>query len=142
MASVPFHGFNQIVEKGELKLFKSHKIGIADGEQKRDFVYIKDILKIIKFLSAFKTPSGIYNCGSGKAETFLDLSKALFAALEKPEKIQWIDTPIEVRASYQYFTQADMTKLRTAGYQEAMTPLKDAVVDYVRELKAGKRLNS
>jgi len=139
MASVAFHGYNQVVKTGQLTLFRSHKEGIKDGEQKRDFVYIKDVLKVIRFLMSGKAPSGIYNCGSGKAETFLTLSKALFRALEKPEKINWVDTPVEIRDSYQYFTQAEMSKIRSAGFTENMTPFEQAVQDYARQLRAGMR---
>lgn len=139
MASVVFHGFNQIMQGGQITLFKSHKEGIKDGEQRRDFVYIDDVLKVLKFLWQSKAPSGIYNCGSGRAETFLALARATFKAVGKPENIKWVDTPAEIRDSYQYFTEADMSKIRSVGFKDEMTSLEAAVGQYVEKLKAGSR---
>lgn len=134
MASVVLQGFDQIREHGKLKLFKSHKAGIADGEQKRDFVYIKDVVDILIYALEKPLPRGIYNLGSGKARSFHDLAKATFKALGKPANIEFIDTPVEIRDRYQYFTQASMEKLRGAGYTAPMTELEVGVAETVRAL--------
>lgn len=131
MASVIFHAFNQIKETGKVKLFKSHNINYIDGGQLRDFVYVKDVVDVIWFLYSKKSKSGIYNLGSGKARTFLDLAKATFKALDKTEKIEFIDTPIDIRDKYQYFTEANMSKLIGIGYHQPFTSLEDGVNDYV-----------
>jgi len=132
MASVIMHGYNQIQTLGKIKLFKSHKEGYKDGEQKRDFIYVKDIVKICMFLMVNrKTPNGIYNAGSGEARTFLDLAKATFKAANKTEQIEFIDTPIDIRDKYQYFTEANMEKLKSIGYEENFYSLEDGVQDYV-----------
>jgi ADP-L-glycero-D-manno-heptose 6-epimerase len=110
-----------------LKLFKSHKPGIADGEQKRDFVYVEDVVDVLLFAMRGNLKSGIYNLGSGKARSFLDLAKATFHALGKAENIEYIDTPVEIRDRYQYFTEADMTKIRNAGYTRPFTTLEEGV---------------
>jgi ADP-L-glycero-D-manno-heptose 6-epimerase len=134
MSSVVLQGFDQIRSKGELKLFKSHKAGIADGEQKRDFVHVSDVVEILIF--ALQTPikRGIYNLGSGKARSFHDLAKATFHALSKPTKIEFIDTPIEIRDRYQYFTEAKMDKLKAQGYSAPLTSLEDGVRKTIDEL--------
>jgi ADP-L-glycero-D-manno-heptose 6-epimerase len=134
MASVVFQGFEQIGAKGMLKLFKSHKEGIADGEQKRDFVYVEDVVDVLLFAVRGGLKRGIYNLGSGKARSFLDLAKATFHALGKPANIEYIDTPVEIRDRYQYFTEADMTKLRNAGYTRPFTSLEDGVSKTVAAL--------
>ncbi len=134
MASVVFQGFEQIGAKGMLKLFKSHKEGIADGEQKRDFVYVEDVVDVLLFAVRGGLKRGIYNLGSGKARSFLDLAKATFQSLSKPANIEYIDTPIEIRDRYQYFTEADMTKLRNAGYTRPFTSLEDGVSKTVAAL--------
>lgn len=127
MSSVVLQGFDQISSKGELKLFKSHKEGIADGEQKRDFVYVEDVVDVLLFALKKPIKRGIFNLGSGKARSFLDLAKATFAALGKTPKIEFIDTPIAIRDRYQYFTEANMSKLRVEGYSRAFTSLEDGV---------------
>ena len=132
MASVVMHGFNQINETGKLKLFRSHKLGVKDGEQQRDFIYVKDVVEVLRWLMNNSTPSGIYNLGAGEARTFLDLAKATFAALNLQPQIEWIDIPEDIKEKYQYYTQANMNKLRNAGFKLPFTKLEDAVSDYVR----------
>jgi ADP-L-glycero-D-manno-heptose 6-epimerase len=132
MASVIFHAFHQIMKNGNVKLFRSHHPDYKDGEQLRDFIYIKDLLNIMLFLYHEKPRSGIYNCGTGKARTFVDLTKAVFNALSKTEEIGYIDTPADIRDKYQYFTEADMQKLRNVGYVKEFTSLETGVSDYVR----------
>lgn len=131
MASVIFHAFNQIQATGQMKLFKSHNPNYADGGQMRDFVYVKDLVKICEFLMHHRKNSGIYNLGSGKARTFLDLVKATFNAMKVEENITFIDTPLDIRDKYQYFTQANMQKLLNIGYKEPFYSLEEGVMDYV-----------
>jgi len=132
MASVIFHSFNQIKNAGKVKLFRSHNPYYADGGQLRDFVYVKDVVEVIWFLYSQKPKSGIYNLGSGKARTFLDLATATFNALGKTPDIEFIDTPIDIRDKYQYFTEANMQKLVNTGYKKPFTSLEDGVNDYVK----------
>ncbi len=139
MASPIFHGFYEIKKTEKQTLFKSHKEGVADGEQKRDFIFVDDIVKLCLFCLEKNPPSGIYNCGTGQARTFLDVSKALFKALGIPQKIEWVDTPEKFRAGYQYFTQADMGKMRGAGYSEAFLPVEEGVAIYVKWLLDQKK---
>jgi ADP-L-glycero-D-manno-heptose 6-epimerase len=131
MASVIFHAFNQIQEKGKVKLFRSHNPNFKDGEQLRDFIYVKDLIDVCLFLKDKKPVSGIYNLGSGNARTFLDLVKNTFHSLNKQVEIQFIDTPEDIRDKYQYFTEANMAKLRKAGYTKEFTTLENGVNDYV-----------
>jgi ADP-L-glycero-D-manno-heptose 6-epimerase len=131
MASVIFHSFNQIREKGSVKLFRSHNPDFKDGEQLRDFIYVKDLVDVCLFLKAKKPTSGIYNLGSGKARTFLDLVTNTFKSLDETIAIEFIDTPEDIRDKYQYFTEANMTKLRMAGYTKEFTSLEDGIADYV-----------
>ncbi|MES2678420.1 MAG: ADP-glyceromanno-heptose 6-epimerase [Bacteroidota bacterium] len=132
MASVIFHAFNQIKNAGKVKLFRSHHADYTDGGQLRDFVYVKDVVEVIWYLYSKKPKSGIYNLGSGKARTFLDLAKATFKALEKNPDIEFIDTPVDIRDKYQYFTEANMQKLIATGYTKPFTSLEDGVNDYVK----------
>ena len=138
MASVIFHAFNQIRSSGTVKLFKSHKPEYKDGEQLRDFVYVKDVVDICYWLmSKSNEPgevpaSGLYNLGTGKARTFKDLITAIFKSLNKEPVIEFIDTPADIRDKYQYFTEADMTKIRNAGYKEDFYSLEDGVETYVK----------
>lgn len=132
MASVVMHAYRQIKEKGSMKLFRSHKEGIADGHQQRDFVYVKDVAEVCLFLMEHRKNSGLYNLGSGKARTFLDLAKGVFAAMNKEEDISFIDTPEDIRDKYQYFTEADMSKLRSIGFTQDFTTLEEGIKDYVR----------
>lgn len=132
MASVIFHTYHQIKNSGGMKLFRSHKPGIADGHQSRDFIYVMDVLDIILyFMRNTDKPSGIYNFGTGQARTFLDLAKNTFAAMGIKENISYIDTPEDIRDTYQYYTQAEMQKLRSAGYDKDFTSLEDGVNEYV-----------
>ncbi len=131
MASVIFHAFNQIEQNGSMKLFRSHNPEFKDGEQMRDFVYVKDVVNVCYFLMQQRKHSGIYNLGSGKARTFLDLVKGVFAALNKKEDISYIDTPSDIRDKYQYFTEANMNKLKSIGYGMNFTSLEEGIEDYV-----------
>ncbi len=141
MASVIFHAFNQIKENGEVKLFRSHRPDFEDGMQLRDFVYVKDVASVIFFLMNQKPASGLYNLGTGKARAFYDLAVATFKALDLKPKISFVDTPIDIRDKYQYFTEAEMSKLiGGAGYKKAFTSLEEGVSEYVKEyLLQGKR---
>ena len=131
MASVIFHAYNQIEEKGSVKLFRSHNENYTDGGQLRDFVYVKDVASVIMFLMNHRKDSGIYNLGTGQARTFLDLAKGTFKALNKAEDISFIDTPADIRDKYQYFTEANMNKLKSIGYKKPFTSLEDGISDYV-----------
>lgn len=139
MASVIFHSYNQIKEKGFVKLFKSHNPKYTDGGQLRDFIYVKDLVDVLFFAYSKNIKSGIYNLGSGTARTFLDLATATFNALNKPVNIEFIDTPIDIRDKYQYFTEANMSKLKLEGYAKPFTGLEDGVTDYVTNYLEGSR---
>lgn len=145
MASVIFHSYNQIIEKGFVKLFKSHKKEFNDGEQLRDFIYVKDVLEIcFWFLECWqKDPAtfitGIYNVGTGNARSFNDLVKATFSGLDRKPEIEYIDMPEDIRDTYQYYTQADMQKIHDAGYNENMFSLEEGVDDYVRNYLSQKK---
>jgi ADP-L-glycero-D-manno-heptose 6-epimerase len=131
MSSVVFKAFHQIQETGKVRLFKSYKPPYKDGGQMRDFVYVKDCVNIMWWL--FKNPraNGIFNLGTGKARTWNDLIKAVFAAMKKKPNIEYIDMPETLRGQYQYFTEADMSKLKKAGCPVKFSSLEDAVRDYV-----------
>lgn len=133
MASVVFHAYHQLKQQGFVKLFRSHHPQYKDGEQQRDFIYVYDIVQIIQWLLEHKPNSGLYNAGTGKASTFNQLAHALFEALDMEPKIEYIDTPIDIRDKYQYFTEASMQKLLAAGYDIPFTSLQDAVRQYVLE---------
>jgi ADP-L-glycero-D-manno-heptose 6-epimerase len=133
MASVIFHAYNQIKEKGEVKLFRSHNPDYKDGEQIRDFIYVKDVASICVWLMQNQPASGLYNTGTGKARTFKDLVKAIFDTLKLPEQIVFVDTPIDIRDKYQYFTEADMRKLFAAGYSTPLYSLEEGVKEYVSD---------
>jgi ADP-L-glycero-D-manno-heptose 6-epimerase len=139
MASVIMHAYNQIQEKGLVKLFRSHNPNYKDGEQLRDFVYVKDVVEVCYFFLHHRKDSGIYNLGSGKARTFLDLVKNTFKALNKEPNIEFIDTPIDIRDKYQYFTEANMNKLKSIGYSKPFNTLEEGVKDYVQNYLAGKK---
>ncbi len=132
MASVIMHSFHQISKTGEMKLFKSHNPAYKDGEQMRDFIYVMDVVEACLFMMLHRKNSGIYNLGSGKARTFLDLTKAVFRALDIPESISFIDTPADIRDKYQYFTEANTAKLRSIGFSHQMHSLEEGVQDYVQ----------
>jgi len=131
MASVIFHAFNQIGKTDGMKLFRSHNPEYKNGEQLRDFVYVKDVVEVCLYLKESSPESGIYNLGSGTARTFLDLTKNTFAAMDKEENISFIDTPEDIRDKYQYFTEADMSKLINSGYDKPFHTLEEGVKDYV-----------
>jgi ADP-L-glycero-D-manno-heptose 6-epimerase len=132
MASVIYHAYNQISKTAEMKLFKSHNPDYKDGEQMRDFIYVKDVVEVLFYFMLLRKKSGIYNLGSGKARTFKDLVKATFAAMGIEEKISYIDTPADIRDKYQYFTEADMQKLRSIGFSKPFHSLEEGVEDYVK----------
>ncbi|MFI5129275.1 MAG: ADP-glyceromanno-heptose 6-epimerase [Chitinophagales bacterium] len=158
MASVIFHSFNQIQGKGKVRLFRSHRPDFNDGEQLRDFIYVNDIVAVCYWfmqevgdripavigaeIGSFKLraggpASGLYNLGTGKARSFNDLVKAIFGALNMKVNIEYIDTPADIRDKYQYFTEANMNKLRTAGYKEEFYSLEKGVGDYVKNFLEG-----
>ena len=137
MASMIFHGYNQIKKTGEVKLFKSHKPEFKDGEQLRDFIYVEDIAKVCYWLMQNNVESGLYNLGTGKARSFKDQITAIFNTLNKEPNIQYIDMPEDIRDKYQYFTEADMSKLINAGYTESFYSLEEGVADYVKNFLAG-----
>jgi ADP-L-glycero-D-manno-heptose 6-epimerase len=132
MASVIWHAYQQITKNGTLKLFKSHRSDFKDGEQMRDFIYVKDLIDVCIFLMEHRKNSGIYNLGTGKARSFNDLGVATFQALGLTPAIEYIDTPADIRDKYQYFTEATMQKLRSIGYDKPFTSLEDGVEDYVQ----------
>ncbi|MFN8248248.1 MAG: ADP-glyceromanno-heptose 6-epimerase [Ferruginibacter sp.] len=133
MASVIFHSYNQVQKDGFVKLFKSHKEGFKDGEQLRDFIYVKDLLKVFYWLmTAQGIPSAIYNLGTGKARSFTDLVNATYTALGMKPDIRFIDMPEDIRDKYQYFTEANMKKLALAGYTASFYSLEEGVGDYVK----------
>lgn len=135
MASTIFHFFNQIQAKGEVNLFKSHRADYQDGEQMRDFVYVKDVLKVLWFLyQNHKTVhSGIYNLGTGKARAFNDVVRNVFKNVDKPLKINYIPTPEDIRDKYQYFTEANMQMLKNEGYKDAFYTLEEGIKDYIQQ---------
>ncbi|MCC9138281.1 ADP-glyceromanno-heptose 6-epimerase [Pontibacter silvestris] len=139
MASVIFHAYNQIRDKGRLALFRSHNPDFADGEQMRDFIYVKDVVDVCLFLMHHRKDSGIYNLGSGKARTFMALALNTFQAMGETANIDFIDTPATIRDTYQYFTEANMSKLRSIGYDKPFYTLEEGVKDYVQNyLMEGK----
>lgn len=133
MASVVFHAFNQVQKTGSMKLFRSHNPNFEDGKQLRDFIYVKDVVKICSFLMNSLSPNGLYNIGTGKARTFIDLTKAVFHALHQLPNISFIDTPEDIRDKYQYYTQADIQKLRAINYPFPLTSLEEGINTYVQE---------
>ena len=132
MASVIFHAYNQIKEKGSMKLFRSHHPDFKDGEQMRDFVYVKDVVDVCMFLMHHRKNSGIYNLGSGQARTFMALALNTFEAMGVTPNIDFMDTPENLRDNYQYFTEANMSKLRSIGYDKPFYSLEEGVKDYVQ----------
>jgi ADP-L-glycero-D-manno-heptose 6-epimerase len=132
MASVVFHTAQQIKATGGMKLFRSHRPDIADGMQSRDFIYIRDVVHICTWLWQQQPASGLYNVGTGKARSFLELATETFRAMGLSPNISFIDTPADIRETYQYFTQADMTKLLAAGYPNQFCSLEEGVREYVR----------
>ena len=142
MRSLVHKSFGQVRETGAIRLFKSHRSGYRDGEQKRDFLYVKDAVAMTLHLAATPKANGLFNIGSGQARTWNDLANAVFAALKRKPNIQFIEMPEAIRDKYQYFTQANLARLRAAGYTAPVTSLEDAVTDYVRNyLVPDKRLD-
>ncbi len=131
MASVVFHAYNQIKATGKMKLFRSHNPGYGNGEQKRDFIYVKDVVDVLCFLMQTRKDSAIYNLGTGEARSFRDLARSTFVAMGKDVNIVFIDTPEDIRDKYQYFTEAEMQKLRKAGYKRPFTSLEEGIQEYV-----------
>jgi len=141
MASVIFHAFNQIKATEKMKLFRSHNPNFKDGEQMRDFIYVKDLIEVCLFFMHHRKDSGIYNLGSGKARTFKDLVTSTFLAMDKTPDISFIDTPEDIRDKYQYFTQANMSKLRSIGFTRPFHSLEEGVSEYVKDyLSSGSYL--
>lgn len=138
MASVIFHAYNQINATEKMKLFRSHNPDFKDGEQMRDFIYVKDLIDVCIFFMHHRKNSGIYNLGSGKARTFKDLVTNTFLAMGKTPDISFIDTPADIRDKYQYFTQANMSKLRSVGYTRPFSSLEEGVEDYVKNYLSSK----
>lgn len=141
MRSLVHKSFAQVKKEGVIRLFKSYRPDYQDGEQKRDFLYVKDAVAMTLHLAASKKAGGLYNIGSGAARTWIDLANAVFAALERKPKIEFIEMPETIRDKYQYFTQANIARLRATGYRAPVTSLEDAVADYVRNyLEPDQRL--
>jgi len=141
MRSLVHKAYGQVVESGTIRLFKSDRPDFGDGEQRRDFLYVKDAVEMTIHLAENPGASGLYNLGSGEANTWNTLARAIFSALRREPQIEYIPMPEQLRAKYQYFTQAEIWKLRGSGYTRAITPLAEAVRDYVRSyLMAGKHL--
>lgn len=139
MASVILHAYQQILETHKLSLFKSHNKDFADGEQLRDFIYVKDIIDVIYFFMNHRDPqfNGIYNLGTGQAHSFNELAKAIFKAMNLPENIAYVDMPTEIQDKYQYFTEAKMEKLKNIGYTNKFYTLEDGVSDYIKNYLMG-----
>ena len=132
MASVVFHTYRQVKANGSMKLFRSHRDDIEDGQQSRDFIYVKDVLKVMQWLYEQEPESGLYNLGTGTARSFWDLATNTFRAMGLEPNIQFIDTPADIRDTYQYFTEASMNKLRQAGYRDAFYTLEEGIEEYVQ----------
>jgi ADP-L-glycero-D-manno-heptose 6-epimerase len=139
MASVALHARDQILKTGKARLFKSHREGIADGEQKRDFVSVEDVVSVLHFAREKPIDRGIFNLGTGRARTFLDLVRGVFAALGRPVHIEFIVTPEVLRTRYQYFTEARMERLRREGYAKPFLSLEEGVARYMKRLSSAPR---
>ena len=133
MASMVFHGFNQIKSDGEIRLFKSCNSNYKDGEQLRDFVYVKDVCDVIMWFLDHQDVSGLFNVGTGRAQSFRELAEATFEALDITPNIRYIDMPENLREKYQYYTQAEMNKLKSVGYNKSFRSVQEGVKDYVQE---------
>jgi len=140
MRSVVAKNYEHVAKEGKIGLFKSYKKEYADGEQKRDFIYVKDAVDVVMFFVDNQKLSGIYNAGCGKARSWNDLARALFAAVGKKPSIEYIEMPENLRERYQYFTEANMQKLRSVGFTKPFTELEEAIKDYVLYLKDHKHL--
>ncbi|HVU08681.1 MAG TPA: ADP-glyceromanno-heptose 6-epimerase [Verrucomicrobiae bacterium] len=139
MRSLVHKSFAQVQNKNVIRLFKSYRSDYRDGEQKRDFLYVKDAVAMTLHLAANKKAAGLFNIGGGKARTWIDLANSVFAALGKKPRIEFIEMPETIRDKYQYFTQADISKLRATGYKEKITSLEDAVKDYIQNYLVSDR---
>jgi len=139
MASVIYHAFHQIRETGKLKLFRSHHPSFEDGKQLRDFIYVKDIVDICLFFLEYEAENGLYNAGTGAARTFLDLANSVFRVMEREPQIEFTDIPADIRDKYQYYTEADMTKLRAAGFTKEMHSLEDGIENYLKNYLSGEK---
>ncbi len=133
MASVIMHSYNQIQKTGGVKLFKSHNPNYTDGGQLRDFVYVLDVVEVLYHLMHYRKKSGLYNLGTGKAESFLTLANSVFKALDLTPNISFIDTPVDIRDKYQYYTQANISKLRATNYLQPFYTLEHGTIDYVQQ---------
>jgi ADP-L-glycero-D-manno-heptose 6-epimerase len=133
MASLVYKAYNQIKRDGALRLFKSYNPRYEDGEFVRDFIYVKDCLDVVLWAFEHREVTGIFNLGTGKARSWNDLARALFSAMQAPENIRYIDMPESIREAYQYYTEADMSKIRADGYLRPFSSLEDSVNDYVQE---------
>lgn len=146
MASVAFHAWKQIRAEGEVKLFRSHREGVPDGGQQRDFVYVADAEAVCRFFlempASAASPNGLYNVGTGQARSFADLAHAVFAALGREPRIRFVPMPEDLREKYQYFTQAKTAKLRRAGYAAPFASLESGVADYIRQLETAETLRA
>jgi ADP-L-glycero-D-manno-heptose 6-epimerase len=133
MASVVYHAFNQVMDSGIVRLFKSHRDDFRDGMQLRDFIYVKDVVDVLYFLMRKRPENGLYNLGTGKARAFLHLAEAVFSALNVAARIEFIETPADIRDKYQYFTEASMEKLLSqAGYSSPFYTLEEGISEYVQ----------
>lgn len=139
MRSLVNKAYAQVVETGEIRLFKSYRDEYADGEQRRDFLYVKDAVDMTLHLASSDVAAGLFNIGSGESRSWINLATAVFSALGQEPRISFVDMPAELRAKYQYFTEADISKLRRAGYTAPVTPLRSAVADYVTNYLAPDR---
>ncbi len=137
MRSVVHQLTPKVMAGEEAVLFRSHHPDYEDGGQLRDFIYVKDVVQVLTWMLANPSVQGLFNVGTGQARSFADLAHAVFAACDKPVQIRYVDTPLEIRDKYQYFTQAEMSKLRAAGYDEPFTSLEDGVQDYVQSYLLG-----
>jgi ADP-L-glycero-D-manno-heptose 6-epimerase len=137
MMSVLARRFDEVKSGRKVELFKSHREGIADGDQRRDFIYVDDVIRVMMWLLATPSVSGLFNVGTGKARSFEDLMLAAYAALGTRPNIEYIDMPISIRDSYQYFTQSEVDRLQRAGYNGGFTALEDSVRAYVRDFLDG-----
>jgi ADP-L-glycero-D-manno-heptose 6-epimerase len=131
MASVVFQTFVQVKEQASMKLFKSHRSDFQHGMQLRDFVYVKDVTEVLYFFLHHRKDSGLYNLGTGHARTFLDLASSTFKEMDLEQKISFVDTPKDIRETYQYFTEANMSKLYRIGYDRTFYTLEEGISDYV-----------
>ncbi len=138
-ATAMLHAFDQFTRTGQMKLFRSHKAGVEDGCQMRDFVYVDDVCDVMMAFARHKHSPGIYNVGTGRARTFLDLTRAAAAAMGVECRIEWVDTPERLRAHYQYFTEADLSRLRQAGYQTPFTSLEEGAKLFYKEWRETTR---